>query len=150
MNLTFLARERFIWREKKVTHQHGHLPTPADTLITAQPLSEFQHCQSHILKSFPIIKMGNPFAELGLAPDDGKLSIDHAILVNISKSMEDTLRHTLHSITKSSRDASRVMKVVGYAAAAYLVMAGVARIIEASKKGDSSSGEGGEDTSKKQ
>jgi len=82
--------------------------------------------------------MGNPFAELGLTSDDGTLSVDHAIVLSMSKSMEEVLRHTLVTLTKSSKDANRVMKAVGYAAAAYLLMAGVAKIIEASKKGSSS------------
>jgi len=83
--------------------------------------------------------MGNPFAELGLASDDGTLSVDHAIVLSMSKSMEEALRHTLITLTKSSKDVNRVMKAVGYAAAAYLLMAGVAKIVEASKKGGGSS-----------
>mmetsp|Transcript_13703 Transcript_13703/g.20599 ORF Transcript_13703/g.20599 Transcript_13703/m.20599 type:complete len:88 (+) Transcript_13703:175-438(+) len=82
--------------------------------------------------------MGNPFAELGLASDDGALTVDHAIVLSMSKSMEEVIRHTLVALTKTSKDANRVMKAVGYAAAAYLLMAGVAKIIEASKKGSSS------------
>ena len=84
--------------------------------------------------------MGNPLAELGLSTEEGSLAIDHAIVltVNAGKTLEDTLLHTLAALTKSSKDANRVMKVVGYAAATYLVLAGVARVIEASRsnKGD--------------
>ena len=76
--------------------------------------------------------MGNPLSELGLVSDDGTLSVDHAIVLSMSKSMEETLRHTFMTLTKTTKDANRVMKVVGYAAAAYLVMAGIAKIIEAS------------------
>jgi protein gp37 len=81
--------------------------------------------------------MGNPLSELGLASDDGTLSVDHAIVLSMSKTMEETLRHTFLTLTKTTKDANRIMKIVGYAAAAYLVMAGVARIIEASSSSSS-------------
>lgn len=84
--------------------------------------------------------MGNPLSELGLVVDD-KLSIDHAIVLSVTKSVEEALRQTLVAVTKSSREISRLTKVVGYAAATYLVLAGVARVIEASsgRKGGSKS-----------
>jgi len=82
--------------------------------------------------------MGNPLAELGLSTDDGTLSVDHAIALSMTKSMEETVIQAIVALTKSSKDANRVMKVVGYAAATYLVLAGVAKVIEASKKGSGS------------
>mmetsp|Transcript_10430 Transcript_10430/g.13195 ORF Transcript_10430/g.13195 Transcript_10430/m.13195 type:complete len:93 (+) Transcript_10430:82-360(+) len=79
--------------------------------------------------------MGNPLAELGLAVDE-KLSVEHAltqpIVLSMTKSMEEAVKHTLVTITKSSKEINRVIKIVGYAAATYLVLAGVARVIEAS------------------
>ena len=75
--------------------------------------------------------MGNPLSELGLATDE-KLSVEHAIVLSMTKGMEEAVRQTLVTVTKSSKEANRVMKIVGYAAATYLVLAGVARVIEAS------------------
>ncbi len=83
--------------------------------------------------------MGNPLTELGLATDD-KLSVEHAIVLSMTKGMEEAVKHTLVTITKSSKEANKVMKIVGYAAATYLVLAGVARVIEAStSRGDGKS-----------
>ena len=82
--------------------------------------------------------MGNPLSELGLATDE-KLSVEHAIVLSMTKSMEEAVRQTLVTVTKSSKEVNRMMKIVGYAAATYLVLAGVARVIEASssaKKGN--------------
>ena len=75
--------------------------------------------------------MGNPLSELGLSTDE-KLSVEHAIVISMTTSMEEALRQTLVTVTKSSKDANRVMKVIGYAAATYLILAGVSRVIEAS------------------
>jgi hypothetical protein len=77
--------------------------------------------------------MGNPLSELGLAMDD-KLSVEHAIILSMTKSMEETVRHTLVAVTKSSKEANKIMKIVGYAAATYLVLSGVAKVIEATSK----------------
>lgn len=83
--------------------------------------------------------MGNPLSELGISTDE-KLTVEHAIVLQMSKSMEEALRYTLLAVTKSSKEANRTMKIIGYAVASYLVLAGVARVIEAS----SSSGRKGE------
>lgn len=76
--------------------------------------------------------MGNPLSELGLSSDE-KLSVEHAIVLSMTKSMEEAVKHVLVSVTKSSKEANRVIKIVGYAAATYLVLSGVAKVIEASK-----------------
>ncbi len=81
--------------------------------------------------------MGNPWAELGVTGDDGKLTVEHALLLSGSAAMESTFRETLAVIAKSSRETSKSIKIVGYAAAIYLVMSGVAKIIESYKKSDS-------------
>jgi hypothetical protein len=82
--------------------------------------------------------MGNPFAELGLSSEDGTMTIDHAIALSMTKSIEAALLQTLTTLTKSSKDMNRVFKVLGYAAASYLVLSGVAKVIEAAKKDGSS------------
>ncbi len=77
--------------------------------------------------------MGNPLAELGLSTDE-KFSVEHAIVLSMTKSMEEAVKHVLVTITKSSKEANRTMKIVGYAVATYLVLSGVAKVIEASNK----------------
>lgn len=78
--------------------------------------------------------MGNPLAELGLGSEDGKMNIEHGIMISTTKVLEGALLQTLVSLNKTSKDASKVMKVVGYATATYIVLIGVARVIEASRK----------------
>jgi len=66
------------------------------------------------------------------------LHIDHRLVLSLSELptpwLEDLLRPALESVVRGTRQATRVLTVVGYAAAAYLVMAGVARLVEASRK----------------
>jgi len=88
--------------------------------------------------------MGNPLRELGLSTDE-KLTVEHAIVLSMTKSLEESVKNALVALTKSSKDANWVMKIVGCAAATYLVLAGVARVIEAS----SSSGSKGDDKNTK-
>ena len=71
--------------------------------------------------------MGNPFAELGLSSEDGTMTIDHAIALSMTKSIEAALLQTLTTLTKSSKDMNRVFKVLGYAAASYLFFSGVTK-----------------------
>mmetsp|Transcript_15846 Transcript_15846/g.22566 ORF Transcript_15846/g.22566 Transcript_15846/m.22566 type:complete len:101 (-) Transcript_15846:316-618(-) len=96
--------------------------------------------------------MVNPLAELGLSEENGKIEIEHAILISATSAVEQAFRQALVSLTNSSRETSRVMKLVGYAAATYLVLSGVARVIEASssksgneegRKGGNGGGNGG-------
>lgn len=85
--------------------------------------------------------MGNPLAELGLGSEDGKMNIEHGIMISTTKVLEGALLQTLVNFNKTSKDANKVMKVVGYASAMYLVLIGVARVIEASKTRNSSDDE---------
>jgi hypothetical protein len=78
--------------------------------------------------------MGNPLAELGIGGEDGKMNIEHGIMISTTKVLEGALLQTLVNLNKTSKDVNKVMKVVGYATATYLVLIGVARVIEASKK----------------
>lgn len=85
--------------------------------------------------------MGNPLSELGLSSDDGSLTIDHAIALSITKSLETAILQAIDTLTNSSKDMNRMLKVVGYAVASYFVLSGVAKVIEAVKK-DGSGGKG--------
>mmetsp|Transcript_15845 Transcript_15845/g.22565 ORF Transcript_15845/g.22565 Transcript_15845/m.22565 type:complete len:100 (-) Transcript_15845:316-615(-) len=87
--------------------------------------------------------MVNPLAELGLSEENGKIEIEHAILISATSAVEQAFRQALVSLTNSSRETSRVMKLVGYAAATYLVLSGVARVIEASSKSGNEEGRKG-------
>lgn len=67
---------------------------------------------------------------------DEKLSVEHAIVLSMTKGMEEAVKHVLVTVTKSSKEANRMMNIVGYAAATYLVLSGIAKVIEATKKDD--------------
>lgn len=86
--------------------------------------------------------MGNPLSELGIELGDEKIlaNIDHELLLKASPSLEEPLRKALLSIAESSRDTSKALRILAFAGAAYLIMSGLARIIEATK----GSGGGGE------
>mmetsp|Transcript_12006 Transcript_12006/g.20028 ORF Transcript_12006/g.20028 Transcript_12006/m.20028 type:complete len:113 (-) Transcript_12006:184-522(-) len=79
--------------------------------------------------------MGNPLSELGLSADGDRIaaSVDHALLLQASPSIQEPLVRAMSSFAESSRDASKALKVLAVAGAAYLVMSGVAKIVEASK-----------------
>lgn len=83
--------------------------------------------------------MGNPLSELGLSVDDGVISVDQKLVLSMTKPMEEAIRKFICTLSQNSKDATRIMRVISYAAASYLVLAGVAKVIEASKKGNSSS-----------
>ena len=80
--------------------------------------------------------MGNPLAELGLSPEEGTLTIDHAITLSMTQAVEKALLQTLTSITQSTKDVNRMMRVLGYAAASYLFLSGVAKVMDVYKKQD--------------
>ena len=94
--------------------------------------------------------MGNPLAELGMSGSD-RISLDHALALTVSAgSIQEPLRRALLAVADSSRETSRTLRIVGLAAAAYLVCAGVARVVEASgsakrqgRPGDGGGGESG-------
>jgi hypothetical protein len=79
--------------------------------------------------------MGNPLSELGLSADGDRIaaSVDHALLLEASPSIQEPLARAMSSFAESSRDASKALKVLAVAGAAYLVLSGVAKIVEASK-----------------
>lgn len=77
--------------------------------------------------------MGNPLSELGLVGDEGKMSIDHAIVISTTKALEGALLQAVMTLNKSTKDANKMMKILGYAASTYIVLLGVARVIEASR-----------------
>ena len=64
------------------------------------------------------------------------MNFEHAIALSMPKSIEAALLQTLTTLTKSSKDLNRVFKVLGYAAASYLVLSSVAKVIDAAKKKD--------------
>lgn len=88
--------------------------------------------------------MGNPLTELGLSPSDlglgggdggeagDSIQIDHKIHLSMSNTMEESIRNAIDTIiTKSTKKFNRMIHVVGYAIATYLVFSGIAKIIDA-------------------
>lgn len=69
--------------------------------------------------------------------DDGNLHVDHALNITFptafSSSMERTVSNALKSLDKACCNLSRSITIVGYAAAAYLLMAGISRLIDVTR-----------------
>lgn len=62
--------------------------------------------------------------------EEGNIHLDHVLNLTLP-TLHPAIERTLRSIETSCREVSHSFMVVGYAAAAYLVMAGVARIMDA-------------------
>mmetsp|Transcript_3417 Transcript_3417/g.7290 ORF Transcript_3417/g.7290 Transcript_3417/m.7290 type:complete len:180 (-) Transcript_3417:251-790(-) len=68
--------------------------------------------------------------------EEGNIHLDHALNLTLSlgaansKSLEKTLEQTIRSIEKSCHRLSRSFTLVGYAVAAYFLMAGVGKLME--------------------
>mmetsp|Transcript_22868 Transcript_22868/g.49471 ORF Transcript_22868/g.49471 Transcript_22868/m.49471 type:complete len:123 (-) Transcript_22868:2337-2705(-) len=70
--------------------------------------------------------------------DDGNIQLDHALNITVSSmssSIDRALGKALKSFERACSDISHSITIVGYAAAAYLVMTGVSRLMEARNKG---------------
>jgi len=76
--------------------------------------------------------MGNPLKDLGLSEGE-HMSVEHALAISLSTSLETQLLRTLNSFTETSRETSKAIKIIGYALATYLVLLGVSKVIEAAK-----------------
>ncbi|KAL3803419.1 hypothetical protein ACHAW5_001917 [Stephanodiscus triporus] len=69
--------------------------------------------------------------------DDGNVHLDHVLNIKIpqlSPLIEQAWGKALKSFDRACYDVSRSIVIIGYAAAAYLVMAGLSRLIEAKNK----------------
>ena len=80
--------------------------------------------------------MGNPLSELGLSADGDRIaaSVDHTLLLQATPQIQEPLARAMASIAESSRDASKAVRILAVAGAAFLVLSGVAKIVEASKR----------------
>ena len=66
--------------------------------------------------------------------EEGNIKLDHALNIAVpsfSPSLERSFNRALVSFERACLDFSRSLSVVGYGLAAYLVMAGISRLIEA-------------------
>ena len=74
--------------------------------------------------------MGNPLSDLGLL-DSGNVQVDHTILV--STALDMALCRALNALSDATKETSKAVNIVGCAAACYLVLLGISRVVEASK-----------------
>ena len=77
-----------------------------------------------------------------LQSDEGNIHLDHVLNIKLptfSPSIEKALGRALKSYVTACCDVSRTVTILGYAAAAYLMMAGLSRLIEARNKSLTSS-----------
>jgi len=66
--------------------------------------------------------------------EEGNINLDHALNITVpsfSPSLERAFNRALGSFERACRDISRSALVVGYGIAAYLVMSGLSKLIEA-------------------
>ena len=66
--------------------------------------------------------------------EEGNIKLDHALNIavpSLSPSLERAFNRALVSFERACVDFSRSLSVVGYGLAAYLVMSGLSRLIEA-------------------
>ncbi|KAL7481988.1 hypothetical protein ACHAW6_007663 [Cyclotella cf. meneghiniana] len=66
--------------------------------------------------------------------EEGNIQLQHALNLTLP-SLHPSIERTLRSIESSFREISHSVTLVGYAAAAFFIMAGVARLMEARKNG---------------
>mmetsp|Transcript_24799 Transcript_24799/g.36387 ORF Transcript_24799/g.36387 Transcript_24799/m.36387 type:complete len:88 (+) Transcript_24799:256-519(+) len=75
---------------------------------------------------------GNSLADLGLSSAES-LTLKHELLISPSESLARPLCRALTSFSDASHESSKAFKIVAYGVATYLVLMGVARVIEVSK-----------------
>jgi len=76
--------------------------------------------------------MGNPLKDLGLSDGGDHMHLEHALSISLSSSlMEKQLLQALHSFSETSRETSKAIKIIGYGVAAYLLLLGGSKVIEA-------------------
>lgn len=71
-----------------------------------------------------------PLSDLGMSSGDDKVTVEHLLVLGVSKTLEEPLRKALVMWGESSTSLVRSMKVLGYAAATYLVLTGFSRFID--------------------
>jgi len=67
---------------------------------------------------------------------DEKIQLDHALNIKfpaMSSSLDRALGKALKSLERACSEISRSITIVGYAAAAYLIMTGLSKLMEASR-----------------
>lgn len=70
-----------------------------------------------------------PLSELGLG--DQKIQVEHTIILATTAALEKPIKKILAACGSSSERTMKTVEVIGFGIAAYLVLAGVAKVIEA-------------------
>jgi hypothetical protein len=74
------------------------------------------------------------FISLCPKTEEGNINLHHDLSIDLSSfspSLERALNRALDSFQRACRDISHSVAVVGYGIAAYLMMSGISRLIEA-------------------
>lgn len=74
-----------------------------------------------------------PLSDMGL-PGDDKVKVEHILVLSVASTLEEPLRRALVMWGDSSRGAMQSLKVLGYAAATYLVLAGASLLVDSFRK----------------
>ena len=72
-------------------------------------------------------------SDLGMASSGEKITIEHVLILSTSSVWEESIRRAMLSWGNSSRETLGILKVVGYGLTAYLVLSGIAKVIDTAK-----------------
>jgi len=72
-------------------------------------------------------------SDLGMASSGEKITIEHVLILSTSSVWEESIRRAMLSWGNSSRETLGILKVVGYGLTAYLVLSGIAKVIDSAK-----------------
>ena len=72
-------------------------------------------------------------SDFGMASSGEKITIEHVLILSTSSVWEEVIRRAVLNWGTSSRETLGIFKVVGYGFAAYLVLSGIAKVIDSTK-----------------
>jgi hypothetical protein len=72
--------------------------------------------------------------DFGLTSGSEKIQVEHILVLTLSPAWDETMRKCLKVWSESSRSTLKTFHVIGYGLAAYLVLAGVSKVIDSLRK----------------
>ena len=74
--------------------------------------------------------MMGALSDFGMASSGEKITVEHVLILSTSSVWEEAIRRAVTTWGTSSRETLGIFKVVGYGFAAYLVLSGIAKVID--------------------
>jgi hypothetical protein len=72
--------------------------------------------------------------DFGLTSGSEKIQVEHILVLTLSPALDETMRKWVKLCSESSRSTLKAIHVIGCGLAAYLVLAGVSKIIDSLRK----------------